>query len=40
MLEVVGANEPHDACRLLIALARERGGPDNITLEVAKVVRG
>ena len=40
MLDVVLEHSPHDACRLLIELARERGGPDNITLEVAKVLRG
>ena len=28
---------PHDACRLLVNLANQRGGPDNITVVIAQV---
>lgn len=28
---------PHDACRLLVNLANQRGGPDNITVIIAQV---
>ena len=35
--EAVIANPPMEACRALIALARERGGPDNITLQVLRI---
>ena len=31
---------PADACRFLVETARERGGPDNITVLVARVERG
>jgi protein phosphatase len=30
---------PADACRFLVETARERGGPDNITVLVARVER-
>jgi PPM family protein phosphatase len=30
-------NAPIAACRALVALAKERGGPDNITVQVARV---
>lgn len=35
--EAVGAGPPAKACRSLVRLARERGGPDNITVQVARV---
>jgi PPM family protein phosphatase len=35
--QAVTENPPSEACRVLIALARERGGPDNITLQVLRV---
>jgi protein phosphatase len=34
----VASGEPEAACRTLVDLARERGGPDNITVQVARVV--
>ena len=34
---VLAANPPMAACRALVTLARERGGPDNITLQVVKI---
>jgi serine/threonine protein phosphatase PrpC len=30
--------EPEEACRKLVALARERGGQDNITVMAARVL--
>ncbi|MGD8394454.1 MAG: Stp1/IreP family PP2C-type Ser/Thr phosphatase [Candidatus Eiseniibacteriota bacterium] len=36
---IVSEHEPGQACRRLIELARERGGPDNITVIVARVRR-
>jgi serine/threonine protein phosphatase PrpC len=30
-------NPPATACRALVNLARERGGPDNITVQVLRV---
>ena len=35
--EVVSASDVDDACKALVQLARERGGPDNITLQVLRV---
>jgi len=35
--QAVGANPPPQACQALIELARKRGGPDNITLQVLRV---
>jgi len=37
ILEKVGNGALDDACRQLIELARERGGPDNITAEIVRV---
>ncbi len=34
----VSGNPPAEACAALVKLARERGGPDNITLQVLRVV--
>jgi PPM family protein phosphatase len=33
----VSENQPEEACRVLVALARERGGPDNITVQVLRI---
>jgi PPM family protein phosphatase len=30
-------NQPAEACRALVGLARERGGPDNITVQVLRI---
>jgi PPM family protein phosphatase len=35
--QVVASNHPADACRKLIELAKQRGGPDNITLIVLRL---
>jgi PPM family protein phosphatase len=37
IFEIIGSKPPESACRALVALAKERGGPDNITLQVARV---
>ncbi|MEP7027297.1 MAG: HD domain-containing phosphohydrolase [Candidatus Eisenbacteria bacterium] len=37
LAEIVTGEPPAEACETLIELARERGGPDNITLLVARV---
>jgi serine/threonine protein phosphatase PrpC len=34
--EIVDANSPQDACAALVKLANERGGTDNITVEVLR----
>jgi PPM family protein phosphatase len=36
--EIVGSRSPNDACRALVNLAIERGGPDNITVQILRVV--
>ncbi len=38
--EIVLKNSPMEACDKLVALANERGGKDNITVQVIKVVEG
>jgi len=35
--DVMASQPPADACRTLVQLARDRGGPDNITLQIARV---
>ena len=40
ILHMVMMHLPEGACRRLIALAKERGGPDNITVVVARITRG
>ncbi len=35
--KVVASKKPEAACRELVKLARDRGGPDNITVQVARV---
>jgi PPM family protein phosphatase len=37
LAEAVRANPPEKACRLLVDLALERGGPDNVTVVVLRV---
>jgi len=37
ILDVVNKERPHKACRMLVGLANERGGDDNITAIVLKV---
>lgn len=37
MLDVVTGCAPREACRKLVELARARGGPDNITLQILRV---
>jgi protein phosphatase len=34
-----GSMSPNDACRALLNLAIERGGPDNITVQILRVVK-
>jgi serine/threonine protein phosphatase PrpC len=34
---IVAGNEPSEACRALIKLTKDRGGPDNITVQVLRV---
>ena len=33
----LASQAPHEACRSLVQLAKERGGPDNITLQIARL---
>jgi PPM family protein phosphatase len=35
--QVVTENDPVQACRVLVDLAKQRGGPDNITLQVLRI---
>ena len=35
--EIVESLDPPDACRRLIETARERGAPDNVTVQVARI---
>jgi len=37
MLAVTTENSLRDACRKLIDLAKQRGGPDNITVQVVRI---
>jgi protein phosphatase len=37
ILQAVSVNSPEKACRSLVAQARSRGGPDNITLQVIRI---
>jgi serine/threonine protein phosphatase PrpC len=35
---IVANNEPQEACRALIQLTKDRGGPDNITVQVLRII--
>jgi serine/threonine protein phosphatase PrpC len=37
---IVTSNDPPEACRALIKLAKDRGGPDNITVQVVRLAAG
>lgn len=37
ILQILSSETPQAACRALVALAKEHGGPDNITVQVARV---
>jgi len=37
LAQVVSENTPSQACRMLLDLAKKRGGPDNITLQVLRI---
>jgi len=37
ILQMVSSNSPEQACRKLVDLAKERGGPDNITLQIVRI---
>jgi serine/threonine protein phosphatase PrpC len=37
MQRILAASTPADACHSLIQVAKDRGGPDNITLQVARI---
>lgn len=37
ILELVSFLDPHEACGKLIALANEKGGPDNVTVQIVRV---
>jgi len=36
--QVLASHAPGDACKSLVQLAKERGGPDNITLVIARIL--
>lgn len=38
IFDTVHAHSPAEACRILVDLAKERGGPDNITVEILRFV--
>jgi serine/threonine protein phosphatase PrpC len=35
--EILSQSVLPEACRKLVAIARERGGPDNITLQILQI---
>jgi len=37
MLEATSKNPPREACLKLVGLAKERGGPDNITIQIIRI---
>ena len=37
MLAATTQNPPREACRKLVDLAKERGGPDNITIQLVRI---
>jgi PPM family protein phosphatase len=36
--QVLASESPANACRALVQLAKDRGGPDNVTLQIARIV--
>ena len=40
LLEAATRNNPREACQQLVQMARDRGGPDNITLQIARLDGG
>ncbi len=36
--EIVSKNQPNDACKALVKLAKDRGGPDNITVQILRLL--
>jgi protein phosphatase len=36
--QALASQSPKSACRALVQLAKDRGGPDNITLQVLRIV--
>ena len=36
--QIVLSSDPHTACQKLVALARERGGPDNISVGIVRLI--
>ncbi len=40
ILHAISMHLPEGACKRLVELARERGGPDNITVQIARITRG
>jgi protein phosphatase len=39
ILTIASESKPEQACRKLLALAKERGGPDNITMQVMRITQ-
>jgi protein phosphatase len=37
ILSVVRTHAPRDACKQLVQMAKERGGPDNITIQILRI---
>lgn len=37
ILSIVTRNRPSDACKQLVRIAKDRGGPDNITLQILRI---
>jgi serine/threonine protein phosphatase PrpC len=37
MLAATTQNSPRDACRQLVDLVKQRGGPDNITIQLVRI---
>jgi len=37
MLAATTKDSPRDACRKLVDLAKQRGGPDNITIQLMRI---
>jgi len=38
IMEILGSQKPALACQSLVRLAKEHGGPDNLTLQIAQIV--